>query len=923
MSKLSPDQWQALSPYLDEALTLSGEARAAWLESLRGRDSVLANQLEALLDEHRAAEQESFLQSEPTLPSMGPSLAGQTVGAYRLIAAIGQGGMGTVWLAERCDGRFERQAAVKFLNIALVGRGGEERFKREGAILGRLAHPNIAQLADAGVSFGGSPYLVLEYVEGDHIDRHCDQHELGVETRIRLFLEVADAVAHAHAHLIVHRDLKPSNVLVSKNGQVKLLDFGVAKLLEGDGQEGSATALTLQAGRAMTPEYAAPEQITGAPVTTATDVYALGVLLYVLLTGQHPAGRSALSHAELVKSIVDTEPWRPSEAATSAKIGGQAAIAVADERSTTPEKLRRLLRGDLDTIVLKALKKDPQQRYASVVVFAEDLARYLNHEPISARPDTVAYRASKFLRRYRVPVAATVLVIVGLSAGLLEVNHERVIAQRRFVQLRQLSNKVFALDEEIRGVHGTAEAREHLVSASLDYLEGLAADAPKDLDLAEEVAEGLERVAHIQGVPTEQSLGHFDQAEQTLEKADALAEMVLVSRPGNRRALYTSARVSHARMVLANYEQRRNDTLAFAQKTTTRLSEFLHQGKPTADEQMNAASFYQNVSLAYRGLHRRTDAVLYAQESVEIGRNVPGGSPYLGTSLAMLATVLRDQGELEAALDAIREARTIAEKSPGKDQTSRMLSLHSVLYWQGMLLGEEDSVNLGRPTEAIEPLQQAVDIAEEAARKSPNDYTWSSRVASTAGNLANILRDTDAPRALQLYELGIDRLVKVQSNIAAVSDRAELLALSSYALRSLQRSSEARLRIDMALATFKKTGDYPAQRISTNSGVFVTLRALADLDADEGDLRQAVAIYEELLEKVMANNPDPANDLRDAAKLSGLYRSIAALYRRAGNLTKAEGMTRRRLQLWQQWDRNLPGNAFVRRQLEAASLSQT
>ena len=230
--------------------------------------------------------------------------------------------MGSVWLGERTDGRFERRVAVKFLNLALLAQGGEERFKREGRILGRLSHPHIAELVDAGVSPSGLPYLVLEHVEGDHIDRYCDQQRLDVEARLYLFLDVAGAVVHAHTNLIVHRDLKPSNVLVSNDGQVKLLDFGIAKLLEGDGQDGEATLLTVQGGRAMTPDYAAPEQVTGAPVTTATDVYALGVLLYVLLTGHHPAGRGPRSPADLVKSIVDTEPRRLSDIVTSSRADG-------------------------------------------------------------------------------------------------------------------------------------------------------------------------------------------------------------------------------------------------------------------------------------------------------------------------------------------------------------------------------------------------------------------------------------------------------------------------------------------------------------------------------------------------------------------------------------------------------------------------
>jgi eukaryotic-like serine/threonine-protein kinase len=419
MPTLSPDEWQAISPYLDQALAMSEDERAALLQSLGERSPTLVARLKDLLDDHRALVQEGFLEKARFGLPNSSGLAGQPLGPYTLISQIGQGGMGSVWLAERSDGRFERRVAVKFLNLALTGTGGEERFKREGSILGRLAHERIAGLLDAGVSPSGQPYLVLDYVEGEHIDSYCDEKKLDIEARIRLFLEVLVAVAHAHANLVVHRDLKPPNVLVSKDGQVKLLDFGIAKLLERESPDGAATALTIDGGRVMTPEYAAPEQVTGAPVTTATDVYALGVLLYVLLTGQHPLGRNLRSAADLVKAIVDTEPTRASDVVAPVKAHAEETTSHAARRTTTPEKLSRALRGDLDTIVAKALKKDPQQRYTSVTAFADDLRRYLQHEPIRARPDTVAYRAAKFVRRNRVALALATVAVLAILAGLI------------------------------------------------------------------------------------------------------------------------------------------------------------------------------------------------------------------------------------------------------------------------------------------------------------------------------------------------------------------------------------------------------------------------------------------------------------------------------------------------------------------------
>jgi serine/threonine protein kinase len=273
---LSPERWRVVIPYLDRALELEGPSREAWLATLRAEDAPLAAEVEALLARDQALDDDPFLDA-PLVPApLLASLSGQTIGAYTLRDAIGQGGMGTVWLAERTDGLYRGRVAVKLLNLSLVGQEGEARFRREAGILARLRHPHIAQLLDAGVSPLGQPYLILELVEGQRLDRHCDAQGLDVPARARLFLGVLAAVAHAHANLVVHRDLKPSNVLVTADGRVKLLDFGVAKLMEA-GPDGDAP-LTRTGYAALTPEYAAPEQLTGGAVTAATDVYALGVL---------------------------------------------------------------------------------------------------------------------------------------------------------------------------------------------------------------------------------------------------------------------------------------------------------------------------------------------------------------------------------------------------------------------------------------------------------------------------------------------------------------------------------------------------------------------------------------------------------------------------------------------------------------------
>jgi tetratricopeptide (TPR) repeat protein len=384
-SRFDKSRWETLSPLLDELMALDAPARAERIAELRRNGRPEADDLTDLLAQYAKMEREGFLEDPLLRPVQVPGLQGQVIGSYTLDSLLGQGGMGTVWLAHRSDGRYDARVAVKLLNPALLGPGGIERFRREGQALGRLTHNSIARLIDAGVTQSGQPYLVIEYVEGETITKWCDSRQLGVTERVRLFLDVIAAVAHAHSKFILHRDLKPSNILVTADGQVKLVDFGIAKLLD-DGTDATPMSdLTRLGAHAFTPEYAAPEQVQGGEVTTATDVYSLGALLYVLLTGQHPTVGTGNTPLERLRAIVDTEPVRPSEQVHS-------------------------LRGDLDNIALKALKKSPAERYRTVEAFAEDLRRHLHHEPVSARPDSLAYRTGKFVRRNRLAVGAAAIV---------------------------------------------------------------------------------------------------------------------------------------------------------------------------------------------------------------------------------------------------------------------------------------------------------------------------------------------------------------------------------------------------------------------------------------------------------------------------------------------------------------------------------
>ena len=392
MAVLNRGRWRELEPFLDEALELAPEARAAWLADLRERAPGLADDVALLLAQDGDAERKQFLERPPQR-----GLAGLELDGWKLEHPIGDGGMGSVWLARRSDGRFEGRAAVKLLSLPLAGAFGESRFRHEGSALARLTHPGIARLFDAGVTPGGQPYFVLEYVEGTRIDRWVRERKLPLQDRVRLFLKVLDAVGHAHANLVVHRDLKPSNILVTADGVVKLLDFGIAKLLDSEAPmlEGSTGGqISLEGWRALTPEYAAPEQVRSAPITTATDIYTAGVLLYVLLTGRHPTAEGCGTALEVLHALTQADP--------------------------APAEL-----GDLDAVLMKALSKEPARRYSDVSAFSDDLTRWLRHHPVRAHPPTMRYRLTKYLRRHRVAALMVIAAAGVTSAYVVTIVQER------------------------------------------------------------------------------------------------------------------------------------------------------------------------------------------------------------------------------------------------------------------------------------------------------------------------------------------------------------------------------------------------------------------------------------------------------------------------------------------------------------------
>ena len=479
---MDSNRWQKIQEIFDAAAELDAAEQAIFLREKCAGDEALFHEIQSLLaaDSQPHSLMESQI-AKPELPLSPKEFAGEIIGSYKLVKLIGHGGMGSVYLAERADGQFEQQVALKLIRPGLNSTEILRRFWEERQILARLQHPNIARLLDGGVTENKLPYFTLEYVDGEPVDTYCDRRKLTVDQRLPLFLEICDAVQFAHRNLVIHRDLKPGNILVTRDGKVKLLDFGIAKVF-GSEDDGESGALTQTGQHVLTPEYASPEQVRGEAVTTASDIYALGMVLYELLSGFRAYKIATRSMAEMERIICSTEPAKPSTTfqppvakVTDDHLPDTQQIATA--RNTNPEKLRRRLSGDLDNICLMALRKEPERRYASVDQFAQDIQRHLNGLPVIARPDTLQYRTQKFVRRHRLGIAfmaILLLVATALTAFYTaKLTHQRDIAvqeARKSEQITRFLTNLFEVADpgESKGRTVTASELLHRGAARID-----------------------------------------------------------------------------------------------------------------------------------------------------------------------------------------------------------------------------------------------------------------------------------------------------------------------------------------------------------------------------------------------------------------------------------------------------------------------
>jgi serine/threonine protein kinase len=884
-------EWDEVSPYLDEVFEMSEPDRTEWLSALRARDPQLAARLEPFLDAHCRLEAERFLEDEkrPETFRRAQTLVGQRIGAYAIVSLLGEGGMGGVWLAERSDGELQQKVAIKFLTSAAHRPGWVERFLRERQLLAALNHQSIVHLLDAGRTEDGLPYLVMEYVEGQPIDRYAA--DIPVRERLALFLHVCDAVAHAHRRLVIHRDLKPSNILVDHAGQPKLLDFGIGKLVD----ETADSTITVE--RVLTPGYASPEQLRGRARTTSTDIYSLGAVLYKLLTGRSPndVRASTPDHGERRGQMRDLPP---------------------------ATRLNPCLPADIDYVLRRALREEPEERYMSVEALAGDVRAVLESRAVDARAGDTWYRARRFMLRHWLPITAAALLLLSFTVGLYTTRRERATALRRFAQVRQLANEFIALDGEIRNLPGSVNARHRIVSESLKYLNGLGAEGRDDPELALEIGNAYLQIARVQGVPASVgNLGELSQAEASLREADRLVETVLTTRPNDRGALLTSAEIEHDWMAVVDYQDRRDEALAHARKAAGQLDRFLGFGVTTPADVDDATHIYANIATAYFNSGQYDQSVRFLRRALEISEGVEAARMRRATALGKLANALTPSGDLDGALAAIQESRTILEDVTAKGGgVAERINLINALVREGAILGDVvlDRVNLDQPAKALTALKRAVDVAEPLAATDPRDYRSRRLIASASVYIGAIVGPSDPLGALAVYDHALARLREVAANARTQRDASLLLAGSSYAARALHHESDATRRLDEAFRLLRETKQYPTDRIEPGrSEPAVALRALADHHHESGQPEQAVIVYNQLLAGMIAWKADPENNLFDASAFSTTWSALSSVLRQLGRSDDAQALDERRAELWRKWSQKRPSNLFVRRQLES------
>jgi serine/threonine protein kinase len=751
---MSKPNWEAGKELFHEAIDLTPAEREAFL-SENCQDKKLRREVEELLLNYE--ESEDFIK-EPAIIGLGlfssnKTRIGEKIGRYEIVSEIGRGGMGVVYEASRHDD-FEQKVALKIIKRGMDTDFILKRFQTERQILAGLNHPNIARLHDGGTTDDGLPYFVMEFIEGQPFLKFCDSHSLKVEERLKLFREVCSAVSYAHQNLIVHRDLKPSNILITAQGTPKLLDFGIAKIINPESE--GLTAPTDDLARIFTPEYASPEQIRGERITTSSDVYSLGVILYELLSGKNPFRRKNQTPHQWMQEICETVPEKPSDVMTrrrgdaetneDSKEGSKGSRGKTHPPSPIPNP--KLLRGDLDNIIIKALKKEVSRRYYSVEQFSEDIRRHLEGLPVIAQTDSVRYRLQKFAKRHRVGVFAGGLIFLSLLTGIsataweaYRANLERAKAENRFNDVRKLANSVlFEYHDGIAKLAGSTAIREKMVKDALEYLDDLSAENEIDSNLKSELAQAYVKVGDVQGNPYQSNLGNLEGAIASYQKALAIMDDLLRSNPTDLQLKAELAKI-YSSLGDVNWAKGQNEESLTDYQKALRMDEELAALDSQNQKYQNGISYslngighvqsqlgdFQKALEAFQKFVQISEMRLAADPAnPEFQETVAGGRVKLGD-------VQFDNQDYRTALTNYESAAKILTGLALADQTNARI-LRKLALADGRLA--TTSTRSKQDEKAVEFDRQALEQQKKIARIDPDDNQIHAEIASAYGNLA-------------------------------------------------------------------------------------------------------------------------------------------------------------------------------------------
>ena len=966
------DRRRKIDSIFQGVVELRPEERSVYLAEVCKGDIELRREVETLLASNLEGERliERAVQQVAVRMVGEPleTVVGQRIGAYRITGMIGLGGMGAVYRAVRDDDQYQKQVAIKLVKWGIGDKEVVERFRHERQILADLEHPRIGRLLDGGTTGGGMPYFVMEYVEGLPITEYCRKRKLTVKERLRLFRFVCGAVAYAHQKLVVHRDLKPSNILVTPEGVPKLLDFGIAKLVPAVAVAPGPAAVTeseprrqlpeakvpLRVGsegetqtnphwmeprgvetvgsvRPLTPEYASPEQVRGEAVTTATDVYSLGAVLYEMLTGERTHQFGDYSGAEIERVVCEQEPERPSALVRGKKEQGEGG------------QWAKQLAGDVDEIVLKALRKEVGQRYSSVEQMAEDIRRYLVGLPVIARPETWRYRAGKFVGRNRVAVGAVALILLSLVGGILTTAYQARQAERRFQQIRQqVRTYLFDFYDDLQDLPGATETREMVVKTALTYLDNLVQEAGTDPSLRFELAMAYDRVGDVQGSPFVPNLGQSTAALESYRKALRLAEQLAKYSPEDTAVLRL---LTNSHYKVGDLQTFTGDVAGARQSFRKGLSvaESLRTRKATGPQDLELwVGGYSRLGSAEWSAGEMSAALESYRNALETAQRWNTEFPSARAGLAFaegfrnLGDAQLDRGDPSQALENYHRALAVHEELLNNEPSNPTYrhAIKEVYLALGNVLGYPISLSLEQPARALEYYRKALAIDEEEVAADPKNAQARSELANIYRKMAGTLREVDPREAGSLFRKALDitagLLEADPGNVQLRYHHAFQCTGLGSALRSLGDQNGALLEFRKALDMQEAVVAADPVQVLFRQGMSLTHREMGDLLFEMHDPHGALEHYSRALK--MAESlaaARPANlymrrDLADCYERLGRFQAaqgantqLATDLRREG-WTSARAWYQKSLDIWQNWTRQASSTAVNTRRREQA-----